>query len=106
MELAETIYPQELNGQKLKPVSGTSLLPILTGGKRKPHDALFWQYGQGKAVRTGDWKLVKFGDSDWELYNLKEDRTELNNLVKQHPQKVSQMSALFQQWREECVRQI
>lgn len=104
MELAETTYPQDLNGQKLKPVSGASLLPILKGKERKPHETLFWQYGKGKAVRTGDWKLVKYGDADWELYNLKEDRTEMNNLARQQLERVSQMSTLWQRWRENCLK--
>jgi arylsulfatase A-like enzyme len=104
IELADTAAPQELNGQKLKSIAGKSLLPILKGQKRKPHDALFWQYGKGKAVRTGDWKLVKYGDANWELYNLASDRTELFNLADQQKERVSEMSALWEKWQIVCSK--
>ena len=49
------------------------------------------------AIRMGDWKLVaKDGPKgDWELYNLKLDRCEMNNLSKKYPDKVTQLT---QQW--------
>ena len=34
-----------------------------------------------RAVRLGDWKLVSEGNSRWELYNMKHDRTELTDLA-------------------------
>jgi hypothetical protein len=64
---------------------GKSLLPIFKGKKRKPHDVLYLQFGKGKAIRIGDFKLVKYGNSDWELYDMAKDRTELNNLTTKFP---------------------
>jgi len=38
------------------------------------------------AVRSGDWKAIsKFGEYDWELNNIRNDRNELNNLADRHP---------------------
>ena len=42
-------------------------------------------------MRQGDWKLVSAKLGKWELYNLDEDRTELNDLSAQHPERVRVM---------------
>ncbi len=104
MEITGATYPSQLNGRKLKTVAGKSLLPIFQGKKREPHDAVFFQFGAAKAVRTGKWKLVKFGKSDWELYDLDADRTELNDLAAQKPERVKEMEAMWQKWWNECKK--
>jgi arylsulfatase len=102
MELAGAEYPDRIDSRKLKPLAGKSLVPIFRGKQRQGHDVLYWQYGKAKAVRTGNWKLVKYGDADWELYDLESDRTELNNLASQHTQKVKQMTELWENWWNKC----
>jgi arylsulfatase len=102
MEVAGAEYPDQLDSRKLKPLAGKSLLPIFRGKQREPHDVLYWQYGKAKAVRTGNWKLVRLGNADWELYDLEKDRTELNNLASQHPQKVKQMTGMWEDWWKKC----
>ncbi|MBN2271067.1 MAG: arylsulfatase [Sedimentisphaerales bacterium] len=100
MEIAGADYPDEIDGKKLKKPVGKSLLPVFRGEKRKPHDVLYWQFGQAKAVRKGDLKLVKFGDAPWELYDLVQDRTEMNNIAAKHPDKVRVLTGLWEQWWE------
>jgi arylsulfatase len=102
IEIAGAKYPDRIGNKKLKPLAGKSLLPIFRGKQRKPHDVLYWQFGKAKAVRIGDWKLVKLGNADWELYDLEKDRTELYNLASQHPQKVKQMIGLWDDWWKKC----
>jgi arylsulfatase len=63
---------------------------------------LYWQFGRAKAVRAGRWKLVSLGNSGWELYDLEKDRTELHNLASQHPERVAQMTALWEAWWKTC----
>ena len=48
----------------------------------------------------GDWEVVtrhepltEFGDHEWELYNLAEDRTELRDLAAEHPERVAELAA-------------
>lgn len=98
MEMADATYPDEIDGRNLKKPVGKSLIPIFEGKKRKPHDVLYWQFGKAKAVRRGDFKLVKFGDAPWELYDLAKDRTELNNIAKKHPEEVREMTQLWEKW--------
>ena len=40
----------------------------------------------------GDWKLVSLKGKEWELYNLKKDRSETNNLASMNPEKVQEMA--------------
>lgn len=68
-----------------------------------PHDrVLWWEHEQNRALRDGDWKLVAAGKgSPWELYNLREDRTETRNLASEHPDRVDRMAALWETMRAE-----
>jgi arylsulfatase A-like enzyme len=104
LEIVGASYPEKYEGRKLKPLAGKSLLPIFQGKQRKEHDVLYWQFGKAKAVRRGDWKLVKFGNADWELYNLAADRTELNNLARQHPDKAKELTKLWEAWWADCKK--
>jgi arylsulfatase A-like enzyme len=71
-------------------VNGQDLTPLLTGGVFERQSPLVFHYPhwspQGgtphSAVRKGDWKLVyKYPTASWELYNLKDDIGETNNLI-------------------------
>lgn len=96
VDLANTSYPQTFKGHNITPMEGKSLLPIIEGKQREGHDVMFWEHFGARAIRQGDWKLVMLNKkSDWELYNLAEDRTELNNLAEQFPEKVEELSQLW-----------
>jgi len=89
-------YPVESRGQKIIPLQGESFLPVLTAKESKRTKPLFWQWQLGKAVRRGDWKLVSHGN--WELYNLKEDRSETRNRIKDSPEIASELQILYKKW--------
>ena len=103
MELAEARYPEKYNGHKLTKVRGKSLTPILKGKTRKGHDILFFEHEFGRSVIQGDWKLVEFSDrkQKWELYNLKKDATESNNLADKNPQKAEELRTKWVKWAKE-----
>ena len=73
---------------------GKSLLPLLFGQDRSPHQHLWWCHSGNRALRSGDWKIASKGgeDAPWELYNLKEDRCEMKNLAVEYPERVKQMA--------------
>jgi arylsulfatase len=48
------------------------------------------------------WKLVGLHGQDWELYDVEADRTELHNLAARYPEKVKEMSALYDAWARRC----
>jgi len=94
-------YPTilDLVGENLKPqehADGVSLKPLFTGGTISDR-ALIWHYphygNQGgdpsSIIRRGDWKLIHYYETGKEeLYNLKTDLAELNDVANEHPEKV------------------
>ncbi len=101
----------ELPGHHL---DGKSLVQVLENADApSPHDSFYWQLGRGKqpqwVVRRGDWKLLgnptdrrapdSITDDDrWFLANLKQDKTESENLAGQYPEVVQAMVRLQQQY--------
>jgi arylsulfatase A-like enzyme len=88
---------------------GVSLVPLLKGGElaRGP---LFWHYphygnqggAPGGAVRDGDWKLIEwYEDGSLELFNLRDDLGERNNLAAREPSRVKALQAKLNAWRAE-----
>ena len=98
LEVAGAEYPGEYNGHRILPLEGTSLVPVFEGKQAQSHDVLFWEHMGGRAVRSGDWKLVALEKQPWELYDLARDRTETRNLARDRPEKVSEMEALWNGW--------
>ncbi|WP_139959067.1 sulfatase [Flavicella sediminum] len=104
-------YPTilDLVGADLKPeahIDGVSLKPILEG-KTLEERPLYWHYphygNQGgepsSIVRLGDWKLIHYYESDSnELYNLKEDESEQNNIAAARPEKTKELHANLMNW--------
>lgn len=100
-----------------QPLDGVSLAKLLTrGGKeRLKRDALFWHFpgylGAGKnawrttpvgVIRAGDWKLLEFfEDNRLELYNLREDLSENDDLAGKLPDKAAQLRTRLHKWRKE-----
>lgn len=109
-------YPTILDmaGLPLKPeqhIDGVSLLPILKGDKKFKRGPIYFHYphygGKGDtpagAVRDGDYKLIEFyEDGHVELYNLKNDISEKNDLSKKKPQLASRLLKELQDWRKAC----
>ncbi len=106
-------YPTilEIAGLPLRPhrhLDGVSLVPLLKGGtlQRGP---LFWHYphygnqggSPGGAIRDGDWKLIEWFESGrLELYNLREDIGEKNNLAAAKPDRVASLHEQLREWQK------
>ncbi|MBR5531871.1 MAG: arylsulfatase [Bacteroidales bacterium] len=90
------------NSPKEITTDGISYLPTLfSNGEQNEHKYLYWEFHElnGRiALRAGDWKLIKQpinGDTILELYNIKEDIHEDNNLAEQYPDKVKELEQLM-----------
>jgi arylsulfatase A-like enzyme len=105
LDLAKIKPSEKLDGKSLKPV-------ILTNKKIKR--PLFWHYphyhegdAPYSAVRLEDWKLIEFFETNSiELYNLKNDISESNNLALINPEKVKELKKLIDKWRKTTNAQI
>ena len=93
-------YPGEILGNRTKPPVGKSLLPVFKGNKREPHAEIYWHFNRANALRQGDLKVVRAGKA-WELYDLKADPTETNNLAKERPEKTAELAKMWEDWRED-----
>ncbi len=102
LDIAEARYPAEYNGRSIISVEGKSLRPVFEGRTRQGHDAIFWEHEGNRAVRKGRWKLVSEYPGKWELYDIKTDRSELNEVAAKHPALVNELSAAYNTWAERC----
>jgi arylsulfatase A-like enzyme len=96
-------------------MDGLSIAPLLKNPsahlKRK---TLYWHYphyypttGPVSSIRRGDWKLLEyFEDNHVELYNLKEDIGEKNDLAEKMPQKAEQLRKHLHAWRQSVDAQM
>jgi arylsulfatase A-like enzyme len=88
---------------------GISILPTLTGKKQKAkHEYLYWEFYEGKgkqAIIKDNWKAIKLNISEptvetiFELYDIKNDVEETNNVAKANPEVVKQFEELFKKAR-------
>ncbi len=85
-------YPDNLNGSKLEPLAGGSMLPALISAE-SANSQLWWEHIGNAAIIRGKWKLVRQYDWNWELYDLTTDRNELKNLASANPDLVAELSA-------------
>lgn len=100
VDLSGASYPEEVNGNAIKPMEGTSLAPAFAG-KPIERKAIYWEHEGNRAIRVDDWKLVAKGrKGPWELYDLSKDRVEMNDLSKAHPLRVKKLQALWQAYAE------
>ena len=100
LELAGATYPALQDGQPTPALDGQSLMPLFKGQTRPDHDILITGWMEKyRAVRMGDWKAVR-NNSTWELYNLEEDPTELNDRSQAMPEKLESLLDAYAAWRE------
>jgi arylsulfatase B len=93
--------PQKLDGADLRPL--LTLNGTRFHADEGPHNTLFWRVGKKNALRHGDWKLIREPGGAWQLYDLAHDVSETTNLAAQNPDRVSELSALWDNWNREQV---
>lgn len=98
IEVSGARYPTEAKGEKIHPLEGKSLLPVLTKGTRQPHEYMYWEHENHRAIRFGKWKAVGIIGAPWELYDLDSDRTERHNRAAEQADLVKQLDQQWNQW--------
>ncbi|HOJ31971.1 MAG TPA: arylsulfatase [Candidatus Hydrogenedentes bacterium] len=101
LELAGVNYPRTYRGNDIQPTVGKSFAGLLRGGRVETHDRLYWEHMGNKAIRDGHWKLVATKTGEWELYNMQEDRTELEDLSTREPKRAAKLLRAWEDWAHE-----
>ena len=99
VEISGAKYPVEYKGDRVHPMQGKSIFPLFKGEDIQRSQPLFFQWRDGRAVRTSDWKLVGY-EKDWELYDMKSDRTEMNNVADEKPEVVADLEQQWEHWAD------
>jgi len=104
-----TAIPEDVDGQSVLPML---LNPVVQNNQTRP---LFWHYPHfsnqlgrpAGSVRIGDFKLVELYESGkLELYNLKEDISESNDLSGKMKGKTTEMQHQLIEWRKKMNAQM
>lgn len=96
-------------------LDGTSYLQVLKGEQVAGRRPLYWHFPgylgassntwrttPAGAIRNGDWKFIEFfEDGRGELYNLKDDPGEKQDLAASEPDRVTTMRHVLDRWRNE-----
>ena len=96
-ELGGASIPEKWPGRDLSPLAGISLKPVFDGQTIASRPPIHLLFASDRGLRDGEWKLVSFQSQPWELYNIAQDRTELHNVIAQHPEIASRMT---KQWTD------
>ena len=105
LALAGVNPASERNGQPVQPMNGASLAGVLHdphhGEVRKEQ---YYELEGHRGFYRDGWEVVtnrkprtKFSDADWELYDLRTDPVEINNLAEAQPERVAELAVGFHQ---------
>lgn len=109
VDVTGVTYPQTFKSHPVLPLEGQSLIPHFSGGQI-PERQIFLEHESNRALFDGDYKFVtkNFSLSDGsspahqlELYNLKQDPSELNNLAASDPVRLKQM---MEDWNAKAIQ--
>ncbi|MDA7878180.1 arylsulfatase [bacterium] len=95
VEITQSELPAAWANRTLRPISGITLTPTFRGESLTRQQPIHLLFSRDRGLRDGDWKIVSFKSEPWELYNIADDRTELNDVAAKHPELLATM---VQKW--------
>jgi arylsulfatase len=98
--------PETIKGHTQSSIDGVSLRPTVDDGSAPtPRTTQFYAMLGSRSIWHEGWKAVTthpaisgwghFNEDEWELYHTEEDRSEVNNLAAEHPDKVRELVNLW-----------
>jgi arylsulfatase A-like enzyme len=111
LEAAGVAAPETYHGVKQQPIDGVSMMYAFDNAEapNRKHRQYYEMFGN-RAIWADGWKAVTlhadrmpwdvnvvlpFDQDQWELYHVAEDFSESRNLAKEHPEKLAEMIAIF-----------
>lgn len=95
-------YPATFNGHDVEQPRGRSMMPLISGAAKEiygPEEFLGGEMGEGKWMRQGSYKAVlvppPYGDSEWRLFDVKNDPGESNDLAGEMPEMLKTLIAAW-----------
>lgn len=86
-------------------IEGISLMKHLSKDEQINRETFYWHYphyhhtNPGSVIRHGDYKLIYYYETEQaELYNLKTDPGEKNNVAEENPEKAAELKAKLEKW--------
>ena len=77
---------------------GKSFLPLLKGKSQSRKTPMYFQFTDNRAVRTDKWSLAEVDGIGWQLFNVKKDPLECNDLANTHPSTVVRLAQKWEKW--------
>jgi len=108
LKIAGASHPARYKGKDVLPIQGKSMLTVLKGETktvRSDQDTLGWELIGLRAMRSGDWKATRlappFGESKWQLFNMKNDPSEAVDISSKHPEKLKSLIKAYEDYEEQ-----
>jgi arylsulfatase len=89
-------YPDSVHGHPTLPLHGSSLLAVFRGEMREEPEFFISGLDKFRMFRQGKYKIVRMNGGEWELFDVKNDPTELNNLAGALPEKVKELAGNYE----------
>ena len=106
LNAANVTHPQEFDGRNVQPLQGRSVLSLFEGEAEDAYagaNEVGYELFGMKAYFEGGWKILwmpkPFGKGEWELFDIKKDPGELNDLSAEHPDRLGRMIARWEQYK-------
>jgi len=96
LDIMRISYPDSINGFPAIPLQGQSLLPVFEGKERKEPAWFISGMDKFRMFRRGAYKIVRINGGPWELYNIRKDPTELDNLAAQYPDTLAALAEHYE----------
>jgi arylsulfatase len=108
LDIAGLEHPQEIDGRQVVPTQGHSVLDLFAGEVETPSAEVarigYELFGM-RAFFDGDWKILwmppPFGPGEWELFNLRDDPAEMNDVSGQYADRLADMIDLWDRYKDD-----
>ena len=87
-----------IHDKDAQPIQGESFLDLLNNQPWQRDAPIYFEHEGNAAIRSGDFKLVRLHERDWELYAISHDRSELNDIIHKDARRAHELITLYEDW--------